>query len=424
MKHHIYSNRFKRIEKQLREKPLGPFVDDFISLLLAEGYSKKNFKSRLLVIKALNLWLISTKLDLTNLDSSKIIQFIKHRSMHQKMVHRGEVSTLNKFITMLRSRGIVPAEKLVKMKITPIEKELSAYKKYLIDEKGLSLSTISRYLKQNEKFLTYIFDTQPIDYLNISAHDILKFIQTYACEHSVCESSLMVCSIRSFLRFLVFRGKISYYLAECIPGIPNRRLSALPSYLSEKELSHLLKHNNGKTPEKIRNYAILLFLTRLGLRASEVAMLSLDDINWEEGEINIHGKGSKQAKFPLPIDVGNALVIYLKQIRPDSISRRIFFTIRAPFRPIKNGTTVSTIVKRALIGAGLNPKKKGAHLLRHTLATEYLRKGATLSEISEIMRHKNIDTTAIYIKVDFKQLQTLTMPWPKSLEKEVKNDLH
>lgn len=412
MKYHIYSSRFKKLDEKLREAQFGQFIDEFASQLLLEGYPKKTLRNRFLVIKALNQWLIKTKLDLKTLDSFNINQFIKYRLKNNVMIGRGELVTLNKFITLLRSKAFIPSEKLVKKKKSLIEEELSTYKNFLITEKGLSLSTISRYLGLNEKFLKYIFDNHPIDYQDISSQDIIKFIKKFACKNSICSSRMMVGSIRSFLNFLVYHGEINHSLVECIPGIPNRRLTTIPYYLSEKDLSHLLICSKGKTPAKRRNYSILLLLSRLGLRASEIVKLSLDDINWEQGEIIIQGKGYKQVKYPLPADIGRSLVAYLKYVRPHSANRRVFFTIRPPYRPFKNGVTVSTIVKRALITAGLNPKKKGAHLLRHTLATECLRKGASLIEISEILGHESIDTTAIYAKVDFAQLRTLTMPWP------------
>ena len=156
----------------------------------------------------------------------------------------------------------------------------------------------------------------------------------------------------------------------------------------------------------------MLLLARLGLRASEIVALTLDDIDWEHGELTICGKGARQSLFPLPMDVGEALVAYLKNGRPSCATRKLFICARPPVKPLKSSPTVSSIVCRCLKKAGLNPPKKGAHLLRHTLATECLRRGATLPEIGEILRHRQIDTTAIYAKVDFTRLETIARPWP------------
>ena len=248
----------------------------------------------------------------------------------------------------------------------------------------------------------------------ISAKNIMDYIRMYASGHGPADSAMMICSIRSLLRFLVFHGEIEASLVECVPAVSCRSDHRIPSHLSGRELAHLLKCHKGTSPVLRRNYALLLLLARLGLRASEVAKLTLDDIDWEHGEITIQAKGNKQTHLPLPKEVGKALVDYLKYARPNCPYRDLFISPRAPYRPLKNGSVVSSIVNRAIQRAGLNPQHKGAHLLRHTLATECLRKGATLTEVGEILRHHSIDTTAIYAKVDFTRLRALAMPWPVS----------
>ncbi len=412
MTHQIYTYRCRRLDQELRDGLVGPYVDEFASLLLAQGYPKRYLRQRFLVIKALNRWLIRRKSDLSELDSRRIDQFIRHRSKHQDMSLRGEIITLKKFITQLKSRGVIPTEEVAIEPKSEVEKVLSAYKRYLIEEKGLASSTISRYLFQSKKFLSRIFHHRPVNFSTVSAQEIVTFICEYAHEHSGADSSMMVGSIRSFLRFLVYQGEIDSGLAECVPEVPSRKHKRIPSHLCRDELKHLLKCSKGNHPTKRRNYAILLLLARLGLRASEVATLTLDDIDWEHGELTIQGKGNKQTQLPLLAELGKALVAYLKHGRPTCSSRRVFISARPPYRPFKNGSAVSTVVNRAVKRAGLNPQKKGAHLLRHTLATECLRKGATLTEVGEILRHESIDTTAIYAKVDFTRLRTLVMFWP------------
>ena len=175
----------------------------------------------------------------------------------------------------------------------------------------------------------------------------------------------------------------------------------------------------GRLPERQRNFArniglLLAMLARLGLRAGEVVAMRLDDINWDAGEIMVRGKGSRQDRLPIPQDVGEALAMYLRHGRPCCSTRRVFVRMVAPRRGFASSVAICTIVRRALARAGLDPPHKGGHLLRHSLATQMLRKGASLTEIGEILRHQHPNTTQIYTKVDLGALRMLAQPWPGS----------
>ena len=162
----------------------------------------------------------------------------------------------------------------------------------------------------------------------------------------------------------------------------------------------------------MRNYAILLLLARLGLRACEIISLTLDDIEWEDGYISIHGKGGSISRLPLTKDAGEAIAAYLKYGRPTCSTRRVFVRHKAPIRELGNSSTISSIVRRALIHAGIQSSHLGAHIFRHTVATEMLNQGASLHEIGELLGHSNPNTTSIYAKVDIKALKKLAQPWP------------
>jgi integrase len=167
-----------------------------------------------------------------------------------------------------------------------------------------------------------------------------------------------------------------------------------------------------ETPDGKRNYAVLKLLARLGLRACEIVALTLEDIDWTNATITVRCKGGRSAVLPLPSDVGQAVATYLRVGRPHCDSRRVFVRHRAPIRGFAHSITVSTIVRRALIRAGVESVRKGAHLFRHTLATDLLRQGASLDEIGEVLRHRSPNTTALYAKVDLIALQSLALPWP------------
>lgn len=399
-------------EQRLKNGPIGAFTDELATVFLERGYPKRDLVARFAVTEELNSWLIREKIKLLDFDKHRIDQFIRHRSKQKPMRRRGETVTLDLLVGILRTHGEIPFPQPEQVSQSEVEQILSRYNHHLVEVQGLSFSTVYNYLYRTRRFLLNIFGSRAIDFGAVCAQSITRFIREYAPQYSCRESGLMVCALRSFLRFLLLQGEIAVDLASCVPTVPNRRHAGVPQYLSLQELEHLLERSKGESPLQIRNHAILLLLSRLGLRAFEVVALTLEDVDWEHGELIVNGKGARQTRFPLPVDVGEALVAYLKNGRPSCSTRRFFICSRAPVKPLKGSCTVSTIVRRCLRRAGLNPANKGAHLLRHTLATECLRQGATLPEVGEILRHKQIDTTAIYAKVDFTRLAALARPWP------------
>jgi site-specific recombinase XerD len=220
-----------------------------------------------------------------------------------------------------------------------------------------------------------------------------------------------VSATRSFLRYLHYRGLVDSDLSSAVPAVARWSLSTLPKHLSGAQVRQVLQHCDKRTSLGRRDHAILLLLARLGLRAGEVRRLELEDLDWDHGQITVCGKG-KRGRLPLPADVGRAIARYLRQDRPRCACRRVFIQDRAPLDGFHNASAVAAIVKRALARAGVASARKGAHLLRHSLATEMLRRGASLEEIGEILRHKGADSTAIYAKVDLRSLRALALPWP------------
>jgi len=222
----------------------------------------------------------------------------------------------------------------------------------------------------------------------------------------------MVTVQRSFFRFLFQEGETETDLAGAVPSIRTWRLAGVPKYLKPEEVQRVIDRCNDDLPVGRRDRAILLLIARLGLRASEVMALELDDIDWREGVLTVRGKGRYHDRLPLPPDVGQALAAYLRQDRPPCGTRHVFVRIRAPHRGFAHPSTISTIVCRALNRAGLEPPLKGAHLLRHSLATEMLRGGASMAEIGQILRHRTPNTTEIYAKVDIDGLRSIARVWP------------
>jgi site-specific recombinase XerD len=242
--------------------------------------------------------------------------------------------------------------------------------------------------------------------------DIHRFIIHRLKAGSRGQAKRVVSALRSFLRLLWQRNKIKVNLAATVPGVADWRFSHLPKSIPQSQVERLLASCDRATPTGRRDYAILLLLARLGLRAGEVVKLTLDDFDWKHGELLVHGKNQRDARLPLPKDVGAALVSYLRYARPECSTRQVFIRTRAPRRSL-DAASIGDVVHSALRRTGLKPGLKGSHLLRHSLATNLQRRGATLSEIGQLLGHTNLTTTQIYAKVDIGALRAIALPWPR-----------
>jgi site-specific recombinase XerD len=251
----------------------------------------------------------------------------------------------------------------------------------------------------------------------ISQADVTRYIERHARDWSAGSGKAMCWALRSFLRYLHHKGLNPLALADCVPSIRRWKLANLPTYLSAAQVQTVLDGCDRATALGRRDYAILMILAKLGMRAGEVASLTLDDVDWRSGEMLIRAKGRQQAKMPIPPDVGAAVVVYLRDGRPKSSCRRLFLRTPAPHVGFASGCAITMIAKAALDRAGIHGyAHHGAHLFRHSLATELLRSGATLSQIGQLLRHKSHDTTRIYAKVDIEALRTLGLPWPGGVQ--------
>jgi site-specific recombinase XerD len=243
--------------------------------------------------------------------------------------------------------------------------------------------------------------------------DVIRYVGRHVRDGSAAFGKAMCGALRAFLRHLYHCGQNPFALAGCVPSIRQWKLASLPTYLSATQVQKVLEGCNPTTALGRRDKAVILILSRLGLRTNEVATLTLDDIDWRSGTMLIRAKGRQQARLPLLPDVGAAIVAYLQDGRPVSPCRRLFLRTLAPHVGFASGCAITMIAKAALERAGISGcAHQGAHLFRHSLATELLRAGATLSQIGQLLGHKSHDTTRIYAKVDIEALRTLSLPWP------------
>lgn len=262
------------------------------------------------------------------------------------------------------------------------------------------------------RFLTRRFGDGPINLPSIQAEDVSAFVQREASRMSPQSAKKVTTALRSFLRHALCCGAIDRDLTGAVPTVAGWSLAGIPKGLSRNEVNRVLASCNRRTMIGRRDYAILLLLARLGLRACEVASLELDDIDWAAGTFSVRGKGGKPCELPLPQDVGRAISAYLRKDRPRVSTRRVFLRVTAPIVAFMRPSAVGLVAKYALARAGVQSCSKGAHQFRHTLATEMLWSGASLADIGEVLRHENPNkTTAIYAKVDFAALHPLAQPW-------------
>jgi integrase/recombinase XerD len=219
-------------------------------------------------------------------------------------------------------------------------------------------------------------------------------------------------ALRSFLRYLRYRGDIALDLVAAVPIVANWSMPSIPRAIAADQVRQLLASIDRHTATGRRDYAVLLLLARLGLRSGEAALLELDDLDWNAGRLSVRGKSGRRNELPLPAEVGKAIAAYLRRGRPESTSRRVFLRAKAPIRGFRGASGVGSIVRHSLQRAGIDAPTMGAHQFRHGLATEMLRQGASLGEIGELLGHRHPQTTKIYTKVDLKALRTLALPWP------------
>ena len=349
-------------------------------------------------------WLQTAQLDLHQVDEATVERFLQR---DPSLVHSNESAPLRRFLALLREIGLTAARPPESRNCQ--QRFIDEYQRYLRQERGLAETSVPNYVPFAEQLLSSRFGDSDMDFPELTATDVTKFVQDRAHQLSPGRAKLLVTALRSFLRYLRHQGEISVDLAECVPPVAVWSLSTVPKFLPAGAVQRVLDHCERKTPDGKRNYAVLLLLARLGLRACEIVAMSLDDIDWDNGRLTIRCKGGRWAQLPLPSDVGEAIAIYLCSGRPRSLCRQVFLRHRAP---IHGFAEVYTIVRRALIHAGIDSARKGSHLFRHTLATELLRQGASLDEIGELLRHRSPNTTALYAKVDLTALRTLALAWP------------
>ena len=389
--------------------PFAAFREGFLRSLLKWGYTPDSAANQLHLMAHLSRWLASEGLDVHTFRESDLQRYFQFRR-HAGYTHCLSMKAMLPMLTYLRAEGITFAASNGVSR-GPIDFAIGQYRDYLVHERGLAQLTIHNYINAVRPFLVRELsrDGGKINWESLNAARVTAFVVARTPSQSRSLASTTVTALRSFLGYLYTEGLIKQQLTAAVPTVAGWRLAALPKTLQPREVQALLEACDRRTRMGRRDFAVLTILVRLGLRASEVAGLRLDDIDWRAGSILIRGKGNQIEPLPLPQDVGGAVVAYLRRGRPmTAADRSVFVRIRAPHRAL-SGIGVSEIVVAAARRAGLGDIR--AHLLRHTVASQLLRAGSSLPEIGQLLRHRHISTTAVYAKVDRDALRSIARPW-------------
>lgn len=387
-------------------------MEAFLGHLRAARYAERTLSNKRWILTAFDKWMRAKNIATDQLDESAVTAFVQRSDDAPASRVRFELAVLRLLLAYLRGAALAPLPALGDE--TEIEHLHGRYVEYLRQDCGLAENSVLVYAPFVRDFLNHQHDDDghvlpdAFDAMTIRSH-----LLTRGKGRSDEYMRLMAVALRSFCHFLFLRGDTPRDLAESVPRVSKCRQSSVPRFLTPEQEQAILMATDRSTPVGRRDYAILLLLARLGLRAGEISSLELDDILWRSGELVIHGKGKMVERLPLLSDVGEALAIYLHEDRGTSTSRRVFLRMWAPRVGLAGPSAIGCIARLAFARAGFHPAcRSGAHLFRHGLATTMIRRGASMAEIAEVLRHRSQGSSAIYAKVAFEELRGVARPWP------------
>lgn len=390
----------------------GDHLCRFRQHLIDQSYAEHTVRLYLRCIGTLAELMKAEKITLENLDEAQALELIaKTGWIEKRRIYAACMA--GRFVRFLSEQGVG------KPPSPPTAKEIARaelrqnYEIYLRRQRGLSERTIFHAWRFADRFLEFRFGEEIGDLSQITLVDITDFLQHLTMRTPPLRDRTLASHLRNFFRYLFQAGRIATNLAAGIPSVAQRYATRLPRHLTLEQVDTLLGAVRTDTPQGRRNYAMILLLARLGLRPPEVIAMQIDDIDWRSGEIIVRGKGARHDRLPLLPEVGEALADYIRLDRVTT-SRALFVTQRPPHRPFKDSQVLNAILKEAFARTGLTPPTPyvGAHILRHSLATQLVQRGASLEEISDTLRHRSRVSTLIYARLDLDGLRSIAQPWP------------
>lgn len=399
---------------RLRAGLAGPHIDGFADALEQDGYSQGSAVRYLRAAVHLGHFLQGNGGSLVDISASTLDAFHHHLPLcHCPCSNGGKANHhvlfgAKRFRAHLFQRGVCQTDPVPQVQIPELTL-VASFREWLQRHRGVAEPTLRQYCRG----ATDLLNTLGEDLSHWNAQQIRTFLLDRANQCGKNTTEKLITAMRAFLRYLSFRGLCRIDLDQAVPALAHWRLASLPQCLNSEEVDRLIAACEGSSTRSLRDRAMILLLVRLGLRAGDLARLRLADLEWESGTLRVLGKGRYEVRLPLPQDAGDALLCHL-ECRPEAgRTDHVFVRNIAPFKPFISAHCVSGVVKRALRRAGVMTAAKGAHLLRHTAATEMLRHGVPLGQIGLVLRHRSIDMTAYYAKVDVALLKQVAQAWPE-----------
>lgn len=376
--------------------------------LSEQGYTNLSVRGYIDSVSHFGTWLNMNEVSIENIDVNIVEQFAKHRchcpgGRRQILLSKKYVNRVRKFIDFLCKHGVI-CEMLNNSLLVP-----NAHFQEFLQQRGLLSRTVKHYSDSINVILP-LLGREPQNY---NAKDIKQIILQLSKQYSLARLKSLTTALRSYLRFLAVENKCSPDLDRAVPTVANWSLSSIPKYIVAEEIEQVINSCDTHTPKGLRDRAIILLLSRIGLRAGDIVDMKLEHIDWHNGSVRLFGKMNREDCLPLPQDAGDAILDYINKVRPPEKIAEVFLCLNAPHRSFGSSVAVSSLVASAIKRSGIpTPASCGAHLLRHSAATQMLRAGATLETVSSILRHRSLDMTAYYAKVDILMLETVVQPWP------------
>ncbi len=398
--------------REIRNNPSAALIEDFADYLFENGYAEISARRHIRAAEHIVRWAIRSELPITELDDRGLKRFGEHlkgcRCGRYCLCNRLEV--INGARLFVRhSQGLDLGARQGPTSI-PMPALWEAFCCWMREHRGTSTLALYNYsLPLRELIQCFGQDPGKLD-----AKRLRKFVLTQTRNVGWATAKRCTTALRMFLRFLIAEGRCRAGLLGAIPALAHWRLSSLPRYLTPEAVERVIDSCDASSAVGMRDRAIILLLARLGLRAGDIVRMRLEDIEWKEAWVHVSGKSRRQTRLPLTQEVGDVIVLYLQKGRLQSGSETLFLRSRAPFRGFRSHAAVSVIVAAAMRRAQIKRSGRGAaHLLRHSVASAMLRQGASLQEISALLRHQSIETTQIYAKIDVAALQQIAQPWPE-----------